>query len=80
MLSLKIGDVVEIREDLEEVFDGYFSVIDEMMQYAGMKAEIKGFKLGDYWDVNNAGRPVGYTLDIDNGVYGWEESMFEVIP
>lgn len=77
MLKLQIGTTVTIKNDLSEVEDDYFKVIEPMEQYSGKQAVITGFKTADYWDTGNVGKYVGYALDIDEGVFGWEEAMFE---
>lgn len=79
MLNLKVGAMVKIREDLVDVADGHFCVVDPMTEYVGRKAVITGIKMGDIWDGEFVNKPVGYALDIDDGRWGWEETMFESV-
>ena len=69
---LKAGDKVTIKSNLKEVEKECTSgVTAEMLQYQGMKAEIRyvqGEK-GKHW----------FLLDIDNGMWCWDSEMFEPV-
>lgn len=69
---LKAGDVVTIKSDLKEVMgvpEG--SVVEEMLQYQGMKAEIR------WGEKDNLGEV--YTLDVDGGKWAWDVRLFESV-
>lgn len=69
---LKAGDKVVIKSNLKEVLDlPEGSVVEEMLQYQGMKAEIRwGEKdgLGEF-----------YVLDIDGSKWNWDIGLFESV-
>lgn len=64
-MKYKVGDKVKIREDLNEGIKCYSSVGRSILEYKGKTAEIIG--------VNDK----AYDLDIDNGIYNWNDEMFE---
>ena len=65
-MKYKVGDKVKIREDLNEDIKCYSSVVKPMLEYKGKIAEI----IYVYDDR-------AYGLDIDNGLYSWNDEMFE---
>ena len=73
MAKFKVGDRVIIRHDLStDMGDDYFDVMDDMVELAGKEATITD--VDDFiYDF-----PV-YDLDIDEGVFGWTEDMFEEV-
>lgn len=69
---LKAGDKVVIKSDLEEVVDVPFgSVVEDMLQYQGMKAEIR------WGEKDNVGE--FYVLDVDDGKWSWDVRLFESV-
>ena len=69
---LKAGDKVVIKSNLEEVVDAPFgSVVEEMLQYQGMKAEIR------WGEKDECGE--AYAIDIDDGRWEWDIRMFESV-
>lgn len=75
MLKHKIGDYVTIKANLFTEHS-YFTITDEMISYQEKVARIVSFAERDIFETEPE-RIVGYKLDIDNGKYGWEDSMFE---
>lgn len=76
-MRFQIGDKVRIREDLVEAKEEYFYVDDAMLEYAGEEATITDIKVGDIWHPARKMQPVGYALDIDGGLFGWEDNFLE---
>lgn len=75
MVKHKIGDCVTIRTNLT-IEHAYFTVTDEMISYQEKTAKVISFAERDIFDIESD-RIVGYKLDIDDGKYGWEDSMLE---
>lgn len=75
MVVRKIGDTIVIKKNLP-LNHSYFLVNNEMLRYQGCTSTIIGFAKRDIWETESD-RIVGYKIDIDNGIYGWEDSMFE---
>lgn len=71
MCDFKVGDTVRIRSDLDtsESYKRHFVAIG-MLKFAGRPAKITGDRTEDGHS---------YTLDIDNGYWGWDIQMFEPV-
>lgn len=69
MCDFKVGDTVRIRSDLDvsESYKRHFVTL-KMLEFAGCSANIMK-------DITEDGH--SYTLDIDEGFYGWDRQMFE---
>lgn len=69
---LKAGDVVTIKSDLKEVTGvSAGSVVEDMLQYQGMKAEIR------WGETDECGEMYG--IDVDEGKWIWDASLFESV-
>ena len=64
-MKFKVGDKVTIREDLSR---HELNVVSDMEQYRGKVATITGVKGID-----------DYSIDLDDGWWHWDDSMFEEI-
>ena len=64
-MKFKVGDKVTIREDLSR---HELNVVSDMEQYRGKVATITGVKGIDE-----------YSIDLDDGWWHWDDSMFEEI-
>lgn len=71
MCDFKVGDTVRIRSDLDasESYKRHFVTL-RMLEFAGRSAKIMK-------DMTEDGH--SYTLDIDNGYWGWDRQMFEPV-
>lgn len=72
-MMFKVGDIVQVSTTLK-CGDGILAgFVESMKIYKGAKAEIaKVIKLGNRGSV--------YRLNIDNGVWSWDDSMLIPVP
>lgn len=66
MAKFKVGDKVTIRSDLKEGMCSPQNITYDMLKYLGKTVKIT-------W-VNDCGV---YNIDMDNGVWNWNDDMFE---
>lgn len=67
---VRIVDINELKRLVDEDDEAPSGVVDDMFDYASKLARITdiGYDADNYWK---------YTIDLDNGEWRWNESMFE---